>query len=62
MLSSLFSFRLFDPDDGFEEGALALRFDPGAERINEGEVTSSPGVRDVGGEGDAPAEFNVNGA
>ena len=69
MLSSLSSFRLFDPDDGLEE---ALRFDSGAERIVggeakkgviAGEVTSSPGVRDVDEEGDAPTgEFSVNGA
>ena len=49
----LSSFRLFDLNDGFEEGVLWLRFDSEAEGINEGkakwgaivgEVSSSHGV------------------
>jgi hypothetical protein len=67
----LSSFRLFDLDDGFEERVLGLRFDSEAEGVNEGEakwvgivgkVSSSRGVRDVDGEGNAPTgEFNANG-
>lgn len=65
----LSSFRLFDLNDGFEEGVLWLRFDSEAEGINEGkakwgaivgEVSSSHGVRDVDGVGDASTgKFNA---
>ena len=67
---ALSSFCLFDLDDGFEERALALRFNSEAGGIDGeagreaivAEVISSYGGRDVDGVGGAPTgELNANG-